>query len=237
MKTQKGFTQFIVLALVVILLLSPFFISSATGSIFGSHAREGTPAEGTGEDAGLTGPVPPSCNGVADKATAYLNRGIIYSQASPRCGGSGIGPEEMLVNFIDCSGYASRVYRDAGLLMISFCQDTVGLAVTSALVKVTGNSSEAQSLAEPGDIILTGLRYTSSSGVEKIEACGGERGCHSVAHAVIYAGGGHVYESGWGNQGPHYSAGTVWTRFNRSPFFGLYRAKNCSGSTSEGETT
>lgn len=52
---QKGFTIFIVLALVLILFLSPLASSAALGSIFGSHAREGTPPEG-GSYNGETGP-------------------------------------------------------------------------------------------------------------------------------------------------------------------------------------
>lgn len=46
-KTQKkGFTLIIVLILVALLILAPFAASSIMGSTFGSHAREGTPAEG-----------------------------------------------------------------------------------------------------------------------------------------------------------------------------------------------
>jgi hypothetical protein len=57
---QKGFTQFIVLGLAALVIMTPFCVSTVTGSIFGSHAREGTPAECEGNacqagQSGITG--------------------------------------------------------------------------------------------------------------------------------------------------------------------------------------
>lgn len=88
---SKAFTQYIVLILAVLLIFSPCIVSSATGAIFGSHAREGTPAEGS-----ATMPNPENPNG---EPTAFgcANVPLFRQNLSPwkdvnyGCGGTTIG--------------------------------------------------------------------------------------------------------------------------------------------------
>lgn len=210
---EKGFTVFIVLALVLILLFTPLAGSATMGSVFGAHAREGTIPEGGSYNQDL-GPIPQSCNGVIGKARDYINKGIEYSQKMPpdHCAGPGIGPES--VQYIDCSGYASRVYRDAGLFSQNVCLNTVGLAYSGQLTRIATDVATAKQVAEPGDILLFGLGSPSGSPTKT-----------SASHAVIYAGNDTAYESGGSGGGPHFSSSNVWG--HGRVLYGVYRAQTC----------
>jgi len=219
---SKSFTIYIVIILIAIVILSALFSGQAAGAMFGAFAREGTPAEGTSAT-GTLGPIPPSCNGILSKAQDYI--GINYSQDQPRCGGNGIGRDQMTVTYIDCSGYVSRVYRDAGLFPLGTCHDTSSLAVFSQLQKIAGegDTATAKQVAEPGDIILFGL--TGNPPTKMTNSRGS-----SMAHAVIYAGSNQAYESTTadGIDGVRFSADNVWG--GGRYLYGVFRTNQDCGS-------
>lgn len=107
---RKGFTIFIVLALVVILLLSPLAISNALGSIYGSTAREGSPS---GEEVAAEkttyvdpGPLSTGCGSVP----MFRQNQSPWASVPYGCGGTtikssgcGIASAAMVLNFYGAS--------------------------------------------------------------------------------------------------------------------------------------
>lgn len=210
----------ILLILVIVFVIIDVLVivggSAAVGSVAGTFSREGTPAEGGVLQEQELGPIPPSCNGIVEQAARYTEFGIGYSQIS-HCGPNTIGPEG--VTSVDCSGYASRVYRDVGLFEENTCLTTIGIANSSYLQRIAKDEATARQVAEPGDLILFGLG----------DADGPPQHDHN-SHVVIYAGRNQAYESGGreGRIGPHFSPDNVWG--GKRQLYGVYRAKYCQSS-------
>lgn len=134
--------------------------ASCVGFVGGRQGANHTGEMVTGEDSGtsgggeeVTGPIPPSCGGVIEKAQAYLNRSphIVYSQRQPHCGSfRDYGPGG--ITWLDCSGFASRAYRDAGLN--TSCFTTMSIRSNSQFVKVASTVAQAKNILSPGDLIV-----------------------------------------------------------------------------------
>ena len=155
-------------------------------------------------------------------ASSYIGKGIGYSQTS-HCGPSQSGTRP--VRALDCSGYVSRVYREAGLIPSGACWSTVdivGEPASQYLTKIASDISQAQISAAQGDIIVWGNKASNGAFIH-----------NDNSHTGIYLGNGYIYEttiSGDKIAGPQKSK-RAWTHHN-APFYGLYRAKNCP-STNE----
>lgn len=215
---KKGAAQILLILVIIFVIIDILVIgggSLAQGSVAGSYSREGTPTEeGIISEDTLIGPIPPSCNGILEKTQEYIGQGIIYSQTN-HCGPADtFGPEA--VTGLDCSGYASRVYRDAGLFEnYNWCLNTVGLAYSSQLIRIAKDIETAKEVAEPGDLILFGLGDPD-----------GPPQHSGASHVVIYAGNDTAYESGGrgGGGGPHFTSTNVWVG---RELYGVYRARHC----------
>lgn len=188
---------------------------------------------GAGSGAGMvgTGPTGPSgagCSDVLAAAEQYINRGIGYSQnASLRCGPrNSTGPQGVVA--LDCSGYISRAYHDAGQLSNSgWCLNTVGIASsTSNYTRIAADIPSARANMQPGDVLLFGLGNPSGPPTKT-----------SSSHAVIYGGKSGttdiVYESGGRGGGPHRSVYNVFGGGRQ--LYGVYRSKGCQ-ATNQQET-
>lgn len=159
-----------------------------------------------------------SSGDIVSAAEAYLNRGIRYSKAaSLRCGPkNSTGPNGVIA--LDCSGYVSRVYHDAGFLSSNWCQNTTDIALDSRdYMRIATSVTQAKSILQPGDVILFGLGNPYGAP---------DHGDNS--HAVIFGGmsGSNeiVYESttSHGISGPRKSIYNVFGGGRQ--LYGVYRA-------------
>jgi N-acetylmuramoyl-L-alanine amidase len=208
---RKGFAVIIASVVVVFLIIIVFMGSAA---IIGDHKGAGdtgemiTEASAPGFVATTTGPASGVCSNVLANAQTYF--GLSYSQKQPHCGSNTAGKTG--VQWLDCSGFTSRVYRDSGLAPASgWCLSTGTIPSASFLTKVTGNINEAKTMAQPGDLILMD------------------------GHVVMYAGEAAkniqlIYASrGKDAGGPQEYPARIWNTASRRGFLGLYRSKSCSG--------
>jgi len=167
------------------------------------------------------------CGDVMSAAEQYLNIGIKYKKTAQHCGPEGTGPTGVIT--LDCSGYASRSYHDAGQLpdsgYYSWCKDTLGIATASFYTRVAKSVDEAKSVLQPGDIMLFGM----GSNPDKPQKTGD-------SHAVIFGGfsGSQeiIYESGGRGGGPHRSVYNVFG--GGRDLYGVYRTSGCTNPTSSG---
>jgi cell wall-associated NlpC family hydrolase len=160
--------------------------------------------------------IPGGCGGVVQNAFNYLGNQIKYSQQAPHCGPNTKGPSG--IRTLDCSGYTSRAYHDAGLVNGNYgqwCFRTASLPTNNQFVLATNNAAIARQILQPGDLILI------------------------KGHVVIYGGKSPnnkwvIYEStpsprstGGGPIRRVYSDYISWSIQNGHGFTGIYRAKSC----------
>lgn len=105
---------------------------------------------------------------IINQAQKYV--GIPYKQEGGHCGPDTVGLSG--VTYLDCSGYASRVYHDIGLFPQSpfneWCHDTLTITNSKYLTEITADQ------VRPGDIVIS-------------DVIGDVKG--PLAHAVIYVSG------------------------------------------------
>jgi len=210
-----------VMGLLIIILVfgAGAILGDRTGAGTGSGMiNNSTNNGGGGDEDDPNTPIPPVCTNVIQAAQQYMNRGIVYSQSAPHCGKSSTtGPNG--VGWLDCSGFTSRSYHDAGHLPSkNWCLNTLMIANSPNYIRVAKNKETAKNILAPGDIILINMgdpdgpaRKTGNS------------------HAVIFLSrSGNrdtIYESTPG-KGPHKAT----YRFLDNPrytFYGVYRSKGC----------
>ncbi len=154
-------------------------------------------------------------NKIINVAQSYLNKGITYSKKQPHCGPSTLGYTDD-VRTLDCSGYASRVYRDVELVPKNYCQNTLGITQDSTnFVKIASNTEEGKRMARVGDIIIYGQRLAN-----------GNFDLNKHSHAAIYAGNENIFEMTKGASVPKLTTGRAWDYGDSNPVYGVYRAKN-----------
>ncbi|AKM82271.1 TPA: hypothetical protein DD449_04225 [Candidatus Berkelbacteria bacterium] len=204
--------------LIIMMVTAAAMIGDRTGSGSGSSSPGGSSEE---TDAPI---VAGGCSDVITAARTYLNKGIRYSQEGGRCGPAN-SKGAAGVTYMDCTGYASRVYRDAGLLPMNTCLYTVSFASSSSFQRIATTQAQAKTLWQPGDFLLFGMG--SASGPAKktpfshIVLFGGESGTKQI-----------IYESGGSGGGPHVSTYNVFGGGRGSRFYGLYRpTRDCASST------
>jgi hypothetical protein len=229
LKNKKPGSIAILIACVVLVFLAISSIVCGAGTVSdrtGVQKEESTITNGN--DNTNAPIVPGGCSDVITKARDYLNRGIRYPkqfELSRRCGLSNSkGP--IGVTVMDCSGYASRVYRDAGLLAMNACLDTAAFAYSRSFQRIATTPAQAKTLWQPGDYLLFGLGDPS----------GPVRKDPNYAHIVMFGGSSGnnqiIYESGGSGGGPHVSTYNVFGGGRGGRFYGLYRAtKDCSAET------
>lgn len=209
---KKSNTWMLIVMVIVGFIAAIIFVAGF--AMFGDRTGVGSNMGMVGvNNNGTTGPVG-ACSDVLSAAETYLNRGIVYGQSGQRCGPLDTTGPTGVVN-LDCSGYASRSYHDAGQLPDSgWCLNTSGIASSSNYTRVATDVSSARSVMQPGDILLFGLGSSS-------------------AHAVIYGGPSGsadiVYESGGRGGGPHRSVYNVFGGGRQ--LYGVYRSKGCANTT------
>lgn len=221
-KSHRGIIP-ILIAVAVIILLSIGLIAAAAimvGDRTGAGSGSSDPSGAAETDAPI---VEGGCSDAITAARSYLNKGIYYSQAGGRCGPSNSkGPDG--VRYMDCSGYISRVFRDAGLMTMNSCINTVGFAYSSSFQRIATTPEQAKSLWQPGDFLLFGLGNPAGSPIHS-----------DYSHIVMFGGssGGRqiIYESGGSGGGPHVSIYNVFGGGRAGRFYGLYRAtRECSAT-------
>lgn len=216
-KTSRGSLLIIIAIIImaVILLFTILLAAAMIGDRTGAGSGSKDPG-GTGEKVADEPIVPGGCTDVITAARSYLGRGIYYSRDGGRCGpANSKGPEG--VRYMDCSGYASRVYRDAGLLAMNACLDTAAFARSGSFQLIATSIAQAKTVWKPGDFILFDLGPP-----------GGPLHKGPLAHIVIFGGqsGGNqiIYESGGSGGGPHVSTHNVFGGKRASRFSGVFRA-------------
>jgi hypothetical protein len=154
-----------------------------------------------------TAPIPAgSCSNILTKAQSYF--GIDYNEANPHCGNLNTsGPSN--VKWLDCSGFTSRSYHDAGVSPASgWCVTTPTIPNTSFLKQIANNVTSAKQLNQPGDMILMNGHVVMFGGL------------NSKGVPI-------VYESSTYGTGPHQKAYDIYKYAFGRGFKGLYRSKSC----------
>lgn len=165
--------------------------------------------------------VPGGCGGVIENAKNYLNRSIYYQQRNPHCGNSKTtGPNG--VGWLDCSGYLSRVFHDAGITTKNWCFTTATLPAQGQFALVTNSRAIARQILAPGDLILITGHVVMYGGLENGKMIIYESTPGGSLWRVINGGGPikRLYKDYFARYG------------NR--FRGVYRAKTCGATTSLG---
>lgn len=215
-KKLRGYIGIIIACVVVIFLIVLFFVGSA--ALIAEHKGAGdtggmiTEENAPGFVATNTGAVSGVCSDVLTNAQIYFGVPYTKNNKETHCGNLNTFGRTG-VDWLDCSGFTSRVYHDSGLAPATgWCLTTASIPSASFLTKVTSDLSQAPSLAQPGDLILTGH------------------------HVVMYVNSNTTYASrGKSAGGPQkISPVNPWNpkSLNKTGGWrGLYRAKGCSGST------